>query len=93
MLPGPRPIVKIRPKPNEPIARTLKRFKRLCENEGITRDYRRHEYYESPSQVKRRKRVSNKKRIAKEARELRQGDPKRKPDDESSGYSSRSFDS
>ena len=66
-------MVKIRPKPNEPLIRTLKRFKRLCENEGIMREYRRHEYYETPSQIKRRKRESNKKRREKEGQELAHG--------------------
>lgn len=59
-------MIKIRPKPNERIEKTLKRFKRLCENEGITRDYRRHEYYESPGVAKRHKRIQAQKRREKE---------------------------
>jgi small subunit ribosomal protein S21 len=32
----------------------LKRFKRLCQREGLTRDLKRHSYYEKPSEIKRR---------------------------------------
>jgi len=32
----------------------LKRFKRLCQREGLTRDMKRHSYYEKPSERKRR---------------------------------------
>lgn len=88
-------MVKIRPKPNEPLARTLKRFKRLCENEGIMRDYRRHEFYETPSQIKRRKRASNKKNREKEARELEQGEsfPTNRPESPRSSSWGSGFDS
>lgn len=62
-------MVKVRPKPNEKIEKTLRRFKRLCENEGITRDFRRHEYHETRSQIRRRKRLQAIKRQEKERRE------------------------
>jgi len=32
----------------------LKRFKRLCQREGLTRDMKRHSYFEKPSDRKRR---------------------------------------
>jgi len=32
----------------------LKRFKRLCQREGLIRDMKRHSYYEKPSDRKRR---------------------------------------
>lgn len=32
----------------------LKRFKRLCQREGLIRDMKRHSYYEKPSERKRR---------------------------------------
>jgi small subunit ribosomal protein S21 len=32
----------------------LKRFKRLCQREGLIRDMKRHTYYEKPSDRKRR---------------------------------------
>jgi small subunit ribosomal protein S21 len=33
----------------------LKRFKRLCQREGLTRDMKRKSYYEKPSERRRRK--------------------------------------
>jgi small subunit ribosomal protein S21 len=33
----------------------LKRFKRLCQREGLTRDMKRNSYYEKPSERRRRK--------------------------------------
>jgi len=33
----------------------LKRFKRLCQREGLTRDIKRTSYYEKPSERRRRK--------------------------------------
>lgn len=33
----------------------LKRFKRLCQREGLTRDMKRTSYYEKPSERRRRK--------------------------------------
>ncbi len=32
----------------------LKRFTRMCQREGLTRDMKRHSYYEKPSERKRR---------------------------------------
>jgi small subunit ribosomal protein S21 len=71
-------MVKLRPKPGEKIDKTLRRFKRLCENEGIMRDFRRHEYYETPSQVRRRKRLASIKRREKELREAANPTPVKK---------------
>ena len=47
-------MVKVRPRGNESIQQMLKRFKRLCQREGLTRDMKRHAYYEKPSERKRR---------------------------------------
>ena len=63
-------MVKVKPKPGEQIERTIKRFKRLCENEGIIREYRRHESYETPSQSRRRKHMQAIKRKEKEKEAL-----------------------
>jgi small subunit ribosomal protein S21 len=48
------PVIKVRPRGNESIQQMLKRFKRLCQREGLTRDMKRHSYYEKPSERKRR---------------------------------------
>ncbi len=47
-------VVRVRPRGNESIQQMLKRFKRLCQREGLTRDMKRHSYYEKPSERKRR---------------------------------------
>lgn len=47
-------MIKVRPRGNESIQQMLKRFKRLCQREGLTRDIKRHSYYEKPSERKRR---------------------------------------
>jgi len=84
-------MIKVRPKPDEKIERTLRRFKKLCENEGILRDYRRHEYYESRSEIRRRKRHQAQRRREKEARDLKLGIKPRK-DESTNGGHSVSFD-
>ena len=48
-------MIKVRPRGNESIAQMLKRFKRLCQREGLTRDMKRRSYYEKPSERRRRK--------------------------------------
>ena len=42
----------------------LKRFKRLCMREGLTRDFKRTSYYEKPSEKKRRKSRKSARRLA-----------------------------
>lgn len=48
-------VIKIRPRGGESIQQVLKRFKRLCQREGLTRDMKRNSYYEKPSERRRRK--------------------------------------
>jgi len=47
-------VIKVRPRGNESVQQMLKRFKRLCQREGLIRDMKRHSYYEKPSDRKRR---------------------------------------
>jgi small subunit ribosomal protein S21 len=42
-------------KNNEPLEKTLRRLRKICNNEGITRELKRHAYYEKPSERRRRK--------------------------------------
>lgn len=35
----------------------MRRFRRACEKAGILRDYKRHEYYEKPSEKRKRKMI------------------------------------
>jgi small subunit ribosomal protein S21 len=47
--------VRVQVKNNEPLEKTLRRLRKICNNEGITRELKRHAYYEKPSERRRRK--------------------------------------
>lgn len=55
----------VRVKDNEPFEVALRRFKRSCEKAGILTEVRRREYYEKPTQVRKRKRAAAVKRYQK----------------------------
>ncbi len=57
--------IRIKSRGGEHVEGMMKRFKKLCEKEGLTKDIRRKEYYEKPSE--RRRRAARK----SEARRLR----------------------
>ena len=62
-------VIKVRPRGNESIQQMLKRFKRLCQREGLTRDMKKHSYYEKPSERKRRQSRKAIRKLEKEAME------------------------
>ena len=47
--------VRVQVKNNEPLEKTLRRLRKICNNEGITRELKRHAYFEKPSERRRRK--------------------------------------
>jgi len=47
-------MLKIRARGNESIGQMFKRFKKLCEKEGLTKEIKRNSYYEKPSERRRR---------------------------------------
>jgi small subunit ribosomal protein S21 len=49
-------VVKLRLRENEYISDAVKRFRKLVEHAGIKKEMRRREYYEKPSEIKRRAR-------------------------------------
>jgi len=49
-------MIKIRARAGESIQQMVKRFKKMCEKEGLIRDIKRNSYYEKPSERKRRRR-------------------------------------
>jgi small subunit ribosomal protein S21 len=57
------PQVKV--KDNEPFDVALRRFKRSCEKAGILSEVRRREFYEKPTQERKRKRAAAVKRHSK----------------------------
>jgi small subunit ribosomal protein S21 len=48
-------VIKVKPRGSESVQQMLKRFKRLCQREGLVREMKRTSYYEKPSERKRRK--------------------------------------
>jgi small subunit ribosomal protein S21 len=55
-------MIKIKSRGNETAEQMLRRFKKMCEKEGLTKDIKRVAYYEKPSE-KRRRRARSKPRI------------------------------
>src|SRR3546814_12129136 len=58
----PMPSVKVRE--NEPFEFALRRFKRTCEKAGVLAETRKREYYEKPTQERKRKAAAAVKRQA-----------------------------
>jgi len=54
------PSVKVRE--NEPFEIALRRFKRTCEKAGVLAETRKREFYEKPTQERKRKRAAEAKR-------------------------------
>lgn len=46
--------IRIKSRHNESVSQMLRRFKKLCEKEGLTKDIKRRQYYEKPSERARR---------------------------------------
>ena len=57
------PAVKV--KENEPVDIAIRRLKRACEKAGILADVRKHEFYEKPTQERKRKKAAAVKRYKK----------------------------
>ena len=52
----------------ENLERSIKRFKRMVEKEGIIREWKKREYYEKPSTIKNRKKKALERKIQKKIR-------------------------
>ena len=57
------PIVRVRE--GEPFEVALRRFKRTCEKAGVLTEIRRREYYEKPTEIRKRKAAAALKRNLK----------------------------
>jgi small subunit ribosomal protein S21 len=42
-------MIRVQPKEGEPLEKTLRRLRKICNNEGVTKAVKRHSYYEKPS--------------------------------------------
>ena len=71
-------MAKIEVKPDEAIRDALKRFKKICDHEGILSRSRRRNFYEKPSERRRREATERMKNIRR-AERIRLGLAKKKP--------------
>lgn len=67
-------MLRLELKPNESLDKALRRFKKLCNREGLTRDMRRMSAYEKPSESNKRQQREQERARAKLLRQ----DDKRK---------------
>lgn len=61
-------MIKVKARNNESVQQMLRRFKKLCEKEGLVKDIKRNSTYEKPSDRKRRERRQALSRISRATR-------------------------
>ena len=66
--------IRIKARSGESVEQMLRRFKKMCEKEGLTKDIKKNAYYEKPSERRRRAMRKSERRVQKLANEP----PKRK---------------
>ncbi len=64
-------MIRLDLKPNESVDKALRRFKKICDREGLTRDMRKTAYFEKPSEIKKRREREAEKERAKADRLVR----------------------
>ncbi len=57
--------IRIKARHNESVEQMLRRFKKLCEKEGLTKDVKRKQYFEKPSERRRRAQRKTAARLAR----------------------------
>jgi len=48
-------MLKVKARGNESVEQMIRRFKKMCEKEGLVKDIKRNSYYEKPSEKRRRR--------------------------------------
>lgn len=56
-------MAQVQVKPGEPIEIALKRFKKVLQQDGVLKAARAHEYYEKPSDQRRREEATRRRKI------------------------------
>ncbi|MCF7944139.1 MAG: 30S ribosomal protein S21 [Spirochaetia bacterium] len=56
---------------NEPLEKSIKKFKRMVEKEGIVREWKKREFFEKPSTIKNRKKKALERKQMKKMRKLK----------------------
>ena len=59
--------IRIKARHGEHIGQMMRRFKKLCEKEGLTKDVKKRQYYEKPSERSRREARKLEARVARQA--------------------------
>ncbi len=62
----------VRVKDNEPFEMALRRFRRSCEKAGVFTEMRRREFYEKPSEIRKRDEAAARKRELKKLARISQ---------------------
>jgi small subunit ribosomal protein S21 len=57
-------MIKVKARGNESVEQMIKRFKKMCEKEGLNKDIKRNSYYEKPSERRRRRMRKSQRRVA-----------------------------
>jgi len=57
-------MIKVKARGNESVDQMMRRFKKMCMKEGLTKDIKRNSYYEKPSERRRRRMRKTLKRIS-----------------------------
>jgi len=60
--------IRIKSRGGESVEQMLRRFKKLCEKEGLTKDVKRKQFFEKPSERRRREMRKSEKRREKTVR-------------------------
>lgn len=55
---------------NEPLEKSIKRFKRMVEKEGIIREWKKRQYFEKPSTILNRKKKALARKQLKKVRKI-----------------------
>lgn len=59
--------------PNEPFESLMRRFKKSVENDDVIKDYRKHEYFEKPTEKRKRRKAAAVKRWERLRQEMEPG--------------------
>lgn len=65
-------VIRVQTRDNEPVDKALRRLRKLCNNEGVTRTSKSKSYFEKPSERRRREARERKKAIRLSMRSQRQ---------------------
>ena len=63
-------IAYVRVDDNEPLEKSIKKFKRMVEKEGIIREWKRREYFEKPSTIENRMKKALARKQMKKVRKM-----------------------